>query len=378
MCKSSISTLKMVFVALIFFSSASFQLLWRLGIQKKIVLMNDNETPFNTHNYTNIELSSDLQFCEYWNDMIFTSHHKTGTILLMNLARKIRKFWCIYCKPPNKECKPMRLKKGFDNIHWFHNPNVWKEQLLNHISTHLKSTIIVNIIRNPVDTLISAYNFHLKENGGSEWTNKLNNINYLSNTLKSHYVTKYCKNCESEFHLSYDKMIYIMTNECNKLNISNNTCTFQILLKNMDLNNALQLEYYKYLFWSGYGRFNDIFFSYQYIKTNQQNLSKFGIYMQNVRMEDFMQNFNKSCLKLLEFLKIKNEKQQIELLEMAQSENLKDMKKHMHSSTLKHVTSGTYNKSKQIHVLLSSYKRCINLKNFTLLLDYMWIYSDYC
>ena len=265
-----------------------------------------------------------------------------------------------------------------------------------------RNTLYIHFFREPVDTIISGYYYHLKCKE-KEIVNKTINqyhcsplcyfqIKYLYKHLINGNLDKY----ENVFHVMYQASNkYMKCFEFDELqkyissdfveNIINKNAKYQLnrklsikefysTLNSNDIDNKIGL------FWEFVRYFNcewaNIYIPHligsQYFKPNGDNFIEYNL-------RDFMniQGFERNVNELLNALSIGKSDERDNLFGLLNKVNKLNGGEIEHSN--KHITKNDYNKPIVIDQLLSIDKSiCVVIKNLTIYLDYQWKYSLYC
>ena len=144
------------------------------------------------------------------------------------------------------------------------------------------------------------------------------------------------------------------------------------IYNNHNLSIGIEIEYYRYIECV----FNEIYDSYNLI---EQMISKYKennyVHLKNIRLEHLLTNFDETILSILDIIGIIDDINRNNVLQLLQSFDVTHSK---NSKTEQHITTGTYDKSKQIDILLGNVERCKLLQNMTIQLNYRWTYFTYC
>ena len=133
------------------------------------------------------------------------------------------------------------------------------------------------------------------------------------------------------------------------------------------------MEFDKLRYWSGYGCIDELVSSYRYVREQSNEKWVTVIY----RLEDFERNYTLHFHDMMHHMGV-NEHRDSKLWNAIVTQ-VKNQSKHGNQSLFKeHVTRNTYNKTKQLQVLLTAPVRCAQLKNWTALLGYDWTHDAYC
>lgn len=283
-------------------------------------------------------------FCDFHpkkTKLFLSTNHKTGTRLLSNVIfKEIFSHYSQKCN--NKTWKGW----GFDKSIHVNSTEIkkWIQELeINNFKNSNKYWIILNMIRDPIDTVLSGYNYH--KITSEPWVRpKISNLRQFDDLCIKmiNFIRKY-------YPFYMDKSI-------------KNIYLTEPLIK------GIETEFYRYQICV----FNRINTSYHII--NDELIPKYindktkGF--ANLKMEYDYNNMLQSIFDILGIFDIMDRKQILNKLKNVQS-------KVGHTKN-NHVTSGTYNKTKQIHALLNDNDKCIVMKQDTLYLNYDWKYNQYC
>ena len=224
--------------------------------------------------------------------------------------------------------------------------------------------VIINIIRNPVDTIISAYNYHYQ--GLEGWTQvSLQQIAHR----KFNFQEKKENTCTSQ----------LFTNLTASMGLSSNVSIQRLYKDILTTKMGINFEYLRYThccfdeIYSSYNRINDLLnFNhsiFDYWDTNNMHFHTF-------RVEQFAHEFDETCQSLMDKLGILGTKDRHNLLKKLHKYDLHSMSsKRIRRS--KHITKGKYDKKAQLKLLLTDVNQCDDLKHKTELLGYQWQF-DFC
>ena len=238
--------------------------------------------------------------------------------------------------------------------------------------------LILNVVRDPVDIVLSAFNYHVRTDNGQEWISGKYNLARLKHLMREQYPTVIfpfmSQQNHSVFFSKYDRFLVILERNCDAYALNETQCTFQDVLRRMNMSEALQFEFDKFVYWSGYGDADEVVSSYRFIAENHRALSQRGVFVYNYRLQDFKLAFNETMRGILTRLRIDDAATLTDLMMRLQSENVNEQDR----ASDEHITAGTFNKTQQIAILLASHDRCETFKNWTLMLEYAWRHHDYC
>ena len=364
--------------------------------------INQTQIPSKPRKLTDIEKYNitNFQLCDiaYKSHLLFGSHHKTGSMLLLHLighkgiVHLLRKK-CEENKAYHSHYRhdPWYSPNWFQpkyhltaaKIHYFmadSGKKVWRNQRRFPKDTQDYHYVILNIIRNPIDTILSAYNYH--RNGQEQW-----NIIAISNitTIEAAYDNA------ASFYCSKNTLMRLMRERLKDEDwrrfgdgVDINNITLQQLYSFSDLNVGIAFEYERY----SYCCFDEIYGSYHeierlmmnetYMEHKKYNESLMHLY--NFRTEDFVQDYNGTVGILLDKIGIIWEKERIDFIDRFQEYDVHNPKAYTMKQKKKrhHITDGKFNKTLQREILLRDKERCAMLKKQTEMLDYNWTFKQFC
>ena len=298
-------------------------------------------------------------------------HHKTGTHLFREFMDSLKKYHRYKCNVT------YALKFG---------PKSWINLCPNgagpfkSISKNFhkyKTYIIIHSIRNPVDTILSAYNYHKTLTPEPvHKKHKFDNIEQLNAYRKKRESGIYSEQQYCFNHVFFDESSPLRLNESLQ-----KTYTVQKVLQNVyNLSQGLEYEYHRFFCYDA----KDIIETYISLKhvnvTSIVDGRDAEIVIKQVSMEQFHDDFNKTALEVLDAMRIATEHDIRMLMDQFVKYNIADkstMDSH-HTLIAKHITQGHYDRDKQIKLLLRDQERCDTLKSMTELLDMQWKFSEYC
>ena len=238
--------------------------------------------------------------------------------------------------------------------------------------------VIINMIRAPIDTILSGYNYHLNPPKHELWlktplNEMLNNANNILAFRKKRGkplidIPQVALHCQS----------LIMLEMFNSIGLNTVNNTFQdinLTIYNMyhqyNLSIGLHLEYHRYLACE----YNNIYNSYKRLK-ELSSIDDSNIITKNFKLEDFMDTYKRyesEIRDIVETIGINDTMDMNELIDIFRRDKI-----HKNPKKNNHITSGKYDKQQQINIILSNTDRCYTLRNLTMMLDYKWEYSQYC
>ena len=294
--------------------------------------------------------------------LLFVTHHKTGTRLFNDgLLLHIFNYWaqkCLYNDTMDTYKFTNELLKDSARLYSSKSFNTNSHPRLQHITqfvnkfTHKqekfkwsKRMFILHSIRDPIDTVLSGYNYH--KHTKEEWwiQQKIVDITHFAD---------FCKSMK----------VFMMEEYPNLVNKS-----LQDIYNLMD-DIGIIIEYIRYKICE----YKDICDIYQYMeyKLIPKYAANENMQFVNMRLENFKTSFNQTLKLMFDYLGVIDRKDRSNLFDGLQILDFNRIKDD------KHVTDGKYNKSAQIKLLLNDTTRCETLKKFTLSLDYLWKYQTYC
>ena len=299
-----------------------------------------------------------ISFCE-WEHMAFGSHHKTGTFLIRDLHLAMQAV-------SNRICH---------HATGVFMPHISKEQLMGFAAN--QRVYVVNMIRNPVDIVLSGYNYHLHTQNMGEWVNGKHSVDQLMSQEWHTFLNKKYgfmrRFGNTMFFEDMEHMHRLIAANCDTLNISRANCTYQVMLNHLSLEDGLHMEFNKVRYWSGYGCIAELVSSYRYVR-EQSNSNWVAV---TYRLEDFESNYTLQLHDVLRRMGV-DEHRDADLWD-AVVRQVSNQSNHADEQLYKeHVTRNTYNRSNEVRVLLTEPMRCAQLKNWTALLGYAWKHVAYC
>eukprot|EP01083_Nonionella_stella_P095091 266890_1 len=351
----------------IYFLSTFGKYLFRNNHMEPITVMTEIIATPSIEKYT----VTNFHLCDiaYKSNIVLGAHHKTSTILLLYLLTRkgivpIIRDKCDYKWDQNRFITHYHLSGTFINEFLTLPP-----RLHNRNTNHY---VVINIVRDPVDTVLSAYNYHAK--GAEIWTRTpVVNISLLP----AKYNNAESLRCSSE----------VFMHLVNEYQIANgHTYSVETLYKKrLNLVQGIEFEYQRYVKCC----FDEIYSSYDTIKGMMYN-ARNGIeinglkwndtllHLWNFKTEDFAYNYNKSCEILLNKIGVLDDEDRREFMNRFQKFDINSVENIKAAAKKKHVTKGKFNKTEQIEILLGDINRCVVLKKQTKLLDYQWTYDHFC
>lgn len=281
--------------------------------------------------------------------VLVATHHKTGTHLFREFAIDINEYYRQKC---NTSERLMIIQAGASKA--------WIQKQMQPKRRPSEYKIIMHTLRAPVDQLLSAYNYH-KLISTEKATAK--HFMFDSSIDKDRNLKLYCYHYQfyqnDTFKLPQDiysnyTIQYVLNHIFNE--------TMGILY---EYNRAICLEWSKTQF------------MYDYINKHKYKKIQ-GIFADNFKLEQFQTNFNQTCSRILNLLNINDENERIKMMSMLVKHDM-NRKDHETGKFVKnHITTGLFNKTKQLEILLGQNNiRCVHLK-LTFGLDLAWKYKKYC
>ena len=308
------------------------------------------------HTLSEMEFESNatvVPFCDMNLQNIFIgANHKTGTdMFCTDIGMQIQRFWkrrCLSLAPSAVQSNGYLRHVSIGPKFLYHRDDHINAKKIKRFveardsGAHL---VIMQIMREPVDTVLSGYNYHQKP--VERW---------LQNPLSAH------TRCGAGWHRFLDKMKISKQMSLLELYHESNT-TFGLWV---------ELERY-----SNCG-FKNIVGAFEYMHAALDKAENIDAH--SFRFEDFKANWTGTVDVLLDLIGIFGEDRQ-SLAALLDKVNIWDAEWARHKSTKhmrKHITAGTFDKAAQTEVLLGNEHRCQMLKKQTLSLDYNWKYALYC
>ena len=257
---------------------------------------------------------------------------------------------------------------------------VWRNQRRYRKETQDYHFVILNIIRNPIDTILSAYNYH--KNGREQWNRiAISNIS----TIQAKYDNAVSLNC------SMNILMRLMRERLKDedwqrfgdgVDIKN--VTLQTLYTFSDLNVGIAFEYERYL----YCCFDEIHDSYHEIDRlmmdkalmDETGYNESLMHLYNFRTEDFVEDYNGTVGILLDKIGVIWKEERIDFIDKFQEYDINNPKSYTKREKKNriHITDGKFNKTGQREILLRDNERCVVLKKQTELLNYSWAFKQFC
>ena len=210
---------------------------------------------------------------------------------------------------------------------------------------HEAHLVILQIIRAPVDTVLSGYNYHLTD--AEEWTTWP-----LSPDSNPHALCAEFMPILDEMQISKQSSLLALYRE--------NNLSFGI---------GVELQRYTKC------EFKGIYSAYDYVKNGLRNGIN-NINAHSFRLEEFEANWTETVNVLLDLIGVFEDENRRKLMKSINMYNIYDTKAR--DGVKHHITAGTYDKAKEIRALLGDTDRCNLLKEQTISLDYDWKYLSYC
>ena len=294
-------------------------------------------------------------------------HHKTGTHLFREFMQTLKGYYRQQCN----------LTLNFGGGQWIQlspngmGPFINVKRHFNQYNTY----IIIHSVRDPLDTILSAYNYHKLISPEAEQRNHaFDNFEQLKEYRRTHggiYTEqRYCYN-------------YMFFEESSPLKLNESLYhkySVQSVLKNeFNLSMGLLYEYTRFFCYDA----KDIVNTYKSLKELEREIQDGqyqGVTVFQVSMEQFHNNFNETALQTLDAMKILKRSDRKMLMNEFVKYNIHDnhtMDKR-NSLIRQHITHGHFDRDKQIKILLGDKDRCINIKNMTYAINMEWKFNAYC
>eukprot|EP01084_Bolivina_argentea_P221205 374709_1 len=318
-----------------------------------------NDTIYDRMKYINTNHS----LCDtlHYSQILISAHHKTGSQLIgwQFSTKTLGRY--LHSKCPMKPSFNIKPRGPYyDYVGHLHETDIdlFIAKILNR--THkipsnyiLPHIVFIHVIRNPIDTILSAYNYH--KQGKELWT---------------HHTP-----------------LWYYSETCEAMNISTNISLFTLYNEILTTELGIYVEYYAYIefLW------NEIYPSYRRLNYLQKyydfNYDYNLFHVKQFRLEDFKINFNKTCNEYMDVMGVLQNEDRQYLMKGFQAFSMNNPKRR----AKKHLTIGTYNKTKQLQILLelnvsnvmsyhfqTSQQRCLILKEKTEILGYKWNFKHVC
>ena len=302
-------------------------------------------------------------FNETITKILTITNHKTGTIFFLHLImNNIFNYWahkCIYNKQNqtyiydgNLHTKRDVFKTSFSASGHGDSYKVSSFFQKSENKQDTKYIIILNIIRDPVDTVLSGYNYH-----------KITNIEAWTAIKIS---TKRSRGPCHEFkHFMQKNFIQYFDR------------SFNDIYQNENISEGLKIEYYRYYF-CNYPKINGSYHTIEDVLKPKYKYDTSKV-LKNIRLGSFKLDFNASLNVIFDAFGILDIENRNNLLNILQGANAYHSNgKKIDKQTKKHMTDGKYDKNAQIDALLSDLILCQRLKIHTFSLGYPWKYEHYC
>merc|ERR1719334_841508 len=135
----------------------------------------------------NKQWDPNISFCD-WNKMVFGAHHKTGTFIMFHLRDRMKDLYANRCsaddRVPDQSLIPHQTGKlSMQRIRCFIAENMAED------ADH-ENIYILNVVRHPVDTVLSGYNYHLNTMNWKEWVNGKYTLDKLDGWFREQYPPK--------------------------------------------------------------------------------------------------------------------------------------------------------------------------------------------
>lgn len=248
---------------------------------------------------------------------------------------------------------------------------------------------IFHFIRDPINTIISGFNYHLKCN--EDWVHIIpitksipltprcisNGLNNLSKINNINDMILY----ETKYRMKNMSKCYTLSNELNMINIKNITYDLNYALKNgLNIMKWYNLNQINGLFWEFVRYFNCEYPEFYLM------IKLFDRYLRNnyyeFKMKSFFSSdtFDNNVNKMIEASQSecdifrKNEKKHNQLFAA-----LKKFDSNKYDKNNEHITRNSHNSTSQIMKLLSLDESvCLIIKQMTSETGFEWKYSNFC
>merc|ERR1719242_775160 len=156
----------------------------------------------------------------------------------------------------------------------------------------------------------------------------------------------------------------MMRAKCKEYAVNDTECTFQSVLQRMNLTEGIRFEFNRFVVWSGYGDIDEILSSFQFIDEHRLLEMNRNVYLRNLKLEKFKEDFNGTMKQILVDLGV--DQLEGDVMEEQIMKAQRDNKASQRNKD--HITKGTFNESEQIDILLNDKERCRMLKQWTVAL----------
>ena len=337
----------------------------------------------------------------------FAMHHKCGSKVFGNWARHIA-YTC--CKFDIQHCNQSRLNSLYNQFKCSStsSASTWTDFSSAISSFSREKHIFLHFIREPISVILSGYNYHktsyekwfedplrtggktfclfesmesttedndivvngLKLTGLKSIANsssKLIAVNQVLNDMQDKGLQYVYQNVNIETGILIEYQRYLCREYFVQAQLMNN-------IKQSQLSNNLNSDDLR-IKW-GYNVKFEYFFGFQFIENIKND---------NFQLYQFLQKqsiFDDSVTKLLAVLGIVpynvNDDERKGLMEILSQYKMSNLKESVLARD-DHITKGKYNQTHQIHLLLSSSKQiCLDVKQKTMILEYNWMFPEYC
>ena len=271
------------------------------------------------------------------------AHHKTGSSLLnILIINTILKYWRSHCAVDKERSDRLDVAWNIGHGH------THKDRLRRFVDSWNgkgRHFIILHLIRDPVDTILSGYNYH-----------KITWENWTKTRIRA--MRRRVDLCEA------------MDDVMERMDSSYLDDTLQNIYNTNDVAVGLDIEYHRYILCA----FPHIEDSYRFVKGIYDEIGNTEYtHFWNLRLEHFQHDFNRTIQVILNALGVRGSDHMINLMGGMQQFDV-----YGGHRAKRVVTTGSYNKTHQINVLLSNRARCLELKRRTLALDYKWKHWMFC
>ena len=315
-------------------------------------VVNQSSADVDAQKYAASNFSFICDFNRRTSKLFSGAHHKTGSSLLnVYIVNTLIKYWIRQCiaSQPNASI-PTAKRERFD-VEWGighgHTDTRKLGAFVASRRLNEQHVVLVHLIRHPLDTILSGYNYHKVT--WEKWTKT------VIRTLRRR--SDLCEALDAKLA---------------QMNASLLDDSLQHIYAAVPLSLGLDIEYQRFMLCA----FPHMLESYSFVENIDRRIkpseSKYT-HVRNLRLESFERDFNATMQVILSMFGVLNARHRASLLNALQAFNVYEGHKAQRV-----VTSGSYDKQRQVAVLLADVQRCAGVKRAAALLDYQWTWTDYC
>eukprot|EP01083_Nonionella_stella_P107800 312692_1 len=324
----------------------------------------------------------------YVSKYLIGAHHKTGSVLMnWHLSQQGVKYYLDhYCSWDNDSTYRGKAHSHQTKIYNYHLSELYIRYWTSGFAKSNRRfekpvhAVVINMIRNPVDTILSSYNYHTR--GPEEWTR-----------VPLYNIGKFKTSFNERQEIMCSKKLFM--NLTQQMDLDSNVTIQDLYTDILSEHQGIYYEFMRYsecCWWeiySSYETMNKIMDGDMDILEGKDTDL---IHAKQFRLENFFVDFNRSCNEYLDVMGILDDVDRNTLMNKFQrwKYDTKDKEKVEGYMRHKHVTVGQFDKKSQIELLLqidvntstywleSARDRCILLKEKTILLGYQWQFDGLC